>query len=81
MKSESQSYRAAGVDITAGYRAVELMQGSIARTLTQGVLGGIGGFGGLFELDVTGMQKTRAGVRHGRRGHQAAPGLSDGPAR
>ncbi|MEA4999747.1 MAG: phosphoribosylformylglycinamidine cyclo-ligase [Candidatus Limiplasma sp.] len=57
MKSESQSYRAAGVDITAGYRAVELMQGSIARTLTQGVLGGIGGFGGLFELDVTGMQK------------------------
>ena len=57
MKSESQSYKAAGVDITAGYRAVELMQKSIARTVTPGVLGGIGGFGGLFELDVTGMQR------------------------
>ena len=53
--SRSDAYSAAGVDITAGYRAVELMKSSIARTMTQGVVSGIGGFGGLFELDLTGM--------------------------
>ena len=57
MKSFSESYKASGVDITAGYKAVELMKSHIARTLTQGALGGVGGFGGLFELDVTGMEK------------------------
>lgn len=57
MKSESASYKAAGVDITAGYRAVELMKTHIARTLTAGVLGDVGGFGGLFELDITGMTR------------------------
>ncbi len=56
-ESRSKSYEAAGVDITAGYRAVELMKSSIARTMTKGVLGGVGGFGGLFELDVTGMAR------------------------
>lgn len=53
--SKSDSYAAAGVDITAGYRAVELMKSHIATTTTPGVLGAIGGFGGLFELDLTGM--------------------------
>ena len=57
MKSFSESYAAAGVDITAGYKAVELMKGHIARTVTSGVLGGIGGFGGLFEPDLTGIKK------------------------
>ena len=57
MKSFSESYAAAGVDITAGYKAVELMKGHIARTVTSGVLGGIGGFGGLFEPDLTGITK------------------------
>ena len=57
MKSESESYKAAGVDITAGYKAVELMKAHVARTLTGQVLDGIGGFGGLFELDMTGIQK------------------------
>jgi len=57
MKSYSDSYKAAGVDITAGYRAVELMKAHIARTTTAGVLGGIGGFGGMFALDLTGIQK------------------------
>ena len=57
MKSESASYKAAGVDITAGYKAVELMKQHVARTLTAGVLDGIGGFGGMFELDVTGVKK------------------------
>ena len=57
MKSHSESYAAAGVDITAGYRAVELMKQHIARTVIPGVLGGIGGFGGLFELDVTGIKR------------------------
>ena len=56
MKSFSESYAAAGVDITAGYKAVELMKAHIARTVTSGVLGGVGGFGGLFELDVKGME-------------------------
>ena len=55
MKSESESYRAAGVDITAGYRAVELMKKHVQRTETPGVLGGLGGFGGLFRPDLTGM--------------------------
>ena len=53
--SKSDSYAAAGVDITAGYKAVELMKKHIARTNIPGVMSGIGGFGGLFELDVTGM--------------------------
>ena len=55
--SHSDSYAAAGVDITAGYRAVELMKRHIARTMTAGVCSDVGGFGGLFELDVTGMEK------------------------
>ena len=55
--SQSQSYAAAGVDITAGYKAVELMKQHIARTMTSGVCSDVGGFGGLFELDVTGMEK------------------------
>ena len=56
-KSFSESYKSAGVDITAGYRAVELMKAHIARTMTAGVGSDIGGFGGLFELDVTGMSR------------------------
>ncbi len=50
--SKSDSYAAAGVDITAGYRAVELMKQHIARTMTSGVVSDIGGFGGLFSLDL-----------------------------
>ena len=57
MKSQSESYMKAGVDITAGYKAVELMKTHIARTLTSGALSDIGGFGGLFELDMTGISK------------------------
>ncbi len=57
MKSESASYRAAGVDIEAGYKAVELMQKYVGRTFTSGVISGLGGFGGLFELDLTGIEK------------------------
>ena len=49
MQSRSDSYAAAGVDITAGYRAVELMKTHIAKTMTAGALSDIGGFGGLFE--------------------------------
>ena len=57
MKSFSESYKEAGVDITAGYKAVELMKQNIARTMTGGALSDIGGFGGLFELDLTGITK------------------------
>ena len=55
--SRSESYAKAGVDITAGYKAVELMKKHIAKTITSGVMSGIGGFGGLFELDLTGITK------------------------
>ncbi len=55
MKSHSESYRQAGVDITAGYRAVELMKQHVNRTMTPGVISGLGGFGGLFEMDLGGM--------------------------
>lgn len=55
--SFSESYKKAGVDVTAGYKAVELMKSHIARTMTAGALSGIGGFGGLFELDMTGISK------------------------
>lgn len=57
MKSQSESYKAAGVDIVAGYQAVELMKKHIAKTMTGGVMSAIGGFGGLFELDMTGITK------------------------
>ncbi len=56
-ESYSESYKNAGVDITAGYKAVELIKRHIARTVTPGAIAGIGGFGGLFELDLTGIQK------------------------
>ena len=53
--SSSAAYAEAGVDITAGYKAVELMKSHIASTRTPGVCSDIGGFGGLFSLDLTGM--------------------------
>ena len=56
-KSHSDVYAAAGVDITAGYKAVELMKKHIASTLTSGVCSDVGGFGGLFELDLEGITK------------------------
>ncbi len=56
-QSKSDSYAAAGVDITAGYKAVELMKTHIAKTLTSGVCSDVGGFGGLFELDLEGITK------------------------
>ena len=55
--SYSEHYAASGVDITAGYKAVELMKQHVARTVTEGVLGDVGGFGGLFGLDLTGIAK------------------------
>ena len=55
--SHSDSYAAAGVDITAGYKAVELMKSHIARTMPAGVCSDVGGFGGLFELDTAGMER------------------------
>ncbi len=56
-KSYSESYKNAGVDITAGYEAVKMMKGSIARTLTDGVVSDIGGFGGLFQPDLSSMKQ------------------------
>lgn len=55
MNSFSESYKAAGVDVTAGYKGVQLMKKDVARTSIPGVLTGIGGFGGLFEMDMTGI--------------------------
>jgi len=56
-ESRSEAYAQAGVDITAGYKAVELMKQHIARTMTKGVCSDVGGFGGLFELDLTGITR------------------------
>ena len=55
--SQSASYAAAGVDITAGYKAVELMKTHIARTRNLGCLDDVGGFGGCFGLNVAGMEE------------------------
>jgi len=55
MDSFSKSYKDAGVDVTAGYQAVELMREHVKRTHIPGVLSGLGGFGGLFQPDLTGM--------------------------
>ena len=55
--SRSDAYAAAGVDITAGYKAVELMKQHIAKTMTSGVCSDVGGFGGLFELDLEGITR------------------------
>ncbi|MDE7193629.1 MAG: phosphoribosylformylglycinamidine cyclo-ligase [Oscillospiraceae bacterium] len=57
MKSYSDSYKAAGVDVTAGYESVKLMKEHIKRTETAGCVSGIGGFGGLFAPDLTGMKE------------------------
>ena len=57
MNSKSEAYAAAGVDITAGYRAVELMKKHIRRTTTPGADTDVGGFGGLFAPDLAGMRK------------------------
>ena len=53
--SKSESYASAGVDITAGYKGVQLMKPFVARTMTPGVCSDVGGFGGLFAPDLSGM--------------------------
>ena len=55
-KSRSDAYAAAGVDITAGYRSVELLKRHVARTVIPGVYSDVGGFGGMFELDLAGTE-------------------------
>ena len=55
-QSRSDAYAAAGVDITAGYRSVELLKKHAARTVIPGVYSDVGGFGGMFELDLTGIE-------------------------
>ena len=57
MKSFSDSYKQAGVDVTAGYKAVELMKQHVARTKIPGAISSIGGFGGLFQPDFAGMEQ------------------------
>ena len=57
MKSFSESYKAAGVDITAGYEAVKLMKKHIARTKNEGCLDDVGGFGGCFGLNLAGISE------------------------
>ena len=56
-KSFSESYKEAGVDVTAGYKSVELMKSYVQSTYTQGVIGDLGGFGGLFAPDIANMKK------------------------
>ena len=54
--SKSDVYASAGVDITAGYKSVELMKEHVKRTMIKGVCSDVGGFGGLFELDLNGIK-------------------------
>lgn len=56
-KSYSQSYKEAGVDVTAGYKSVELMKQSVRETYTSGVISDLGGFGGLFSIDTKQMEE------------------------
>jgi phosphoribosylformylglycinamidine cyclo-ligase len=53
----SEVYAKAGVDVRAGYKAVEMIRGHLESTYRTGVLGGVGGFGGLFEPDFRGMKR------------------------
>lgn len=55
--SRSESYKAAGVDVTAGYEAVKLIKPMVESTYVKGVIGSLGGFGGLFQPDFSGMQE------------------------
>ena len=55
--SYSDRYKEAGVDVTAGYKAVELMKSHVARTQIPGVVSGIGGFGGLFQPNLSGLKE------------------------
>ena len=57
IESRSESYKAAGVDVVAGYEAVKLMKPHVESTFTKGVIGTLGGFGGLFAPDIKGMQE------------------------
>ncbi|MBQ3004717.1 MAG: phosphoribosylformylglycinamidine cyclo-ligase, partial [Clostridia bacterium] len=56
MKSFSESYKEAGVDVTAGYKAVELMKHHVKRTNIEGVVSDLGGFGGMFQPNLTGIK-------------------------
>ena len=55
--SKSDAYAASGVDITAGYKSVQLMKEHVAKTMTSGVLSDVGGFGGLFAPDMEGISE------------------------
>ena len=57
MRSFSDSYRAAGVDIEAGYQGVQLMKRDVERTFIPGVVSDLGGFGGLFAPALSGMKE------------------------
>ena len=75
------TYAGAGVDIDAGERAVDLIRPLVASTLRPEVLGGLGGFGGLFALDADRLPPAGAGGRHRRGRHQGAGGPGRRPVR
>lgn len=77
-KSFSASYAAAGVDVTAGYESVERIKAHVKRTTVPGVLGGIGGFGGMFQLPVNDYKEPGVGQRYRRCRHQAEDRLFNG---
>jgi len=81
-ESYSASYAAAGVDITAGYRAVELMKAHVARTMTAGMAENIGGFGGRVDLDARGYERRKGRradeIRREARGDRGGVGQDGG---
>ena len=77
--SFSESYKKpAGVDVTAGYEGVRLMKKDVERTNIPGVLTGIGGFGGLFQLDIADMKEPVLVSGNRRRRHEAQARNADG---
>lgn len=69
--SKADAYAAAGVDITAGYEAVRLMKEHVARTVTDGVISEVGGFGRSFQTGALRHQRPCAGKRHRRSRYKA----------
>ena len=78
--SKSDSYAAAGVDVTAGYESVNRIKPLVESTNIPGVIGGLGGFGGLFAPDLIRYEGARYGFRHRWCGHQAENRIFDGQA-
>ena len=76
----ANAYKQAGVDIEAGYEAVERMKKHVKRTVRPGVMGALGGFGGMFDLSSLESKGAGSRFRYGWRRHETDDRFYDGPA-